>query len=91
MNLWMRISRLKVIISNNKEEMGGFVYREKPDLTKHSKDGEAPHLRYGSCEMQGWRQNMVRNLHYFLISSSLGRRSSHRREIGARYFYLRCL
>ena len=39
--------------------MGGFVYREKPDLTKHSKDGETPFLRFGSCEMQGWRQTMV--------------------------------
>lgn len=39
--------------------MGGFVYREKPDLTKHSMDNESPLYKFGACEMQGWRQTMV--------------------------------
>lgn len=57
--------------------MGGFVYREKPDLTKHSKDGESVTLRYGSCEMQGWRQNMVRILPNQYKNLIIGRRPSY--------------
>ncbi len=36
---------------NIKSQMGGLVYREKPDLTKHSRDGESASLRFGACEM----------------------------------------